>query len=431
MRRVLIVSPRFPPTNAPDHHRVRTSLPYFSQFGWQPTVVGVTPETSDGVLDPTLLESIPRDVTIHRVAAWSEEKTRRFGFGHLDNRCVAPLYYKGARLLSSQRFDVVYFSTTAFATFVLARFWKRRFHCKIVFDFQDPWYQDGNHVYDATNAPGGWRKYWLSQELSRYEESFALKAADHIISVSEGYVTSLSRRYPWLTRDKFTVIPFGAAPQDYEIVRQRGVQQNVFAVNDGFIHWTYVGRGGPDMEPVLATFFRALASLKRSVPDFTARLRVHFVGTNYAPPDRTYKVIEPIAAQWGVAELVQEHSPRIPYFHGLAAMADSDAVLLIGSIASDYTPSKFFNCVLAKKPVLALLNTESLVSRMISQYPNVRLAGFRDDPSAPAFQTQVESCLRWLAQAKPNPTNIDSVLRPYSAEECTRLQCEIFDRLIA
>ena len=400
MRRVLIVSPRFPPVNAPDHHRVRTSLPYFTQFGWKPTVLSVTPETSDSVWDPLLLGSIPSDVEIHRVAGWKEEKTRRFGFGHLDHRCLAPIFRAGTELLSTSRYDVVYFSTTVFATFVLARFWKRRFRSKIVFDFQDPWYHAGNHVYNSSNAPGGWFKYRLSQVLSRHEEKFALKAADHIISVSEGYVMNLSSRYPWLTKDKFTVIPFGAAPQDYETVRRRGVRQTIFPANDGFIHWTYVGRGGPDMEPVLATFFRALASLKRSVPDFTARLRVHFVGTNYAPPDRTYKVIEPIAAQCGVAELVQEHSARIPYFHGLAAMADSDAVLLIGSIAADYTPSKFFNCVLAKKPVLALLNTESLVSRMISQYPNVRLAGFRDDPSAPAFQTEVESCLRWLAQAK-------------------------------
>ncbi len=46
MRRVLIVSPHFPPTNAPDHQRVRMSLPYFQENGWEPVVLAVT---ADGV----------------------------------------------------------------------------------------------------------------------------------------------------------------------------------------------------------------------------------------------------------------------------------------------------------------------------------------------------------------------------------------------
>lgn len=35
MNRSLIVSPRFPPINAPDLHRVRHSLPYFHRTGWE------------------------------------------------------------------------------------------------------------------------------------------------------------------------------------------------------------------------------------------------------------------------------------------------------------------------------------------------------------------------------------------------------------
>jgi hypothetical protein len=33
MRRVLLVSPRFPPTNAADHQRVRMTCPYFAENG--------------------------------------------------------------------------------------------------------------------------------------------------------------------------------------------------------------------------------------------------------------------------------------------------------------------------------------------------------------------------------------------------------------
>jgi hypothetical protein len=430
VRRVLIVSPRFPPVNAADHHRVRTSLPYFSAFGWEPTVLAVTPGNSDGVPDSMLLESVPTTIPVYRVAAWREEKCRRFGFGQLANRCVLPLYREGTRLLLKHPYDVVYFSTTVFTTFVLARLWKRRFNAKFVFDFQDPWYAAGKEVYDSTNAPGGWLKYRISQMQNRYSEQFALRVADHIISVSEGYVADLTARYPWLKKDQFTVIPFGAAPRDYEIVREQGVRHNIFPPNDGLVHWTYVGRGGPDMAPVLAALFRALAGLKQSAPEFTSRLRLHFVGTNYAPPDRTYNVVEPVAAQWGVADLVEEHSQRIPYFQALALMAESDAVLMIGSVAADYTASKLFNCVLSKKPVLALFHADSLVSRIIPDFPNAKLVAFRNDPSEPEFENSVERGIHWLMNGRHEPPITDLAVQPYFAERLTKMQCEIFSRLV-
>src|ERR1700721_1071767 len=94
MREVLIVSPRFPPINAADVHRVRTSLAYYRRFGW------------------------------------------------LSYRSLLPLYRAGSRLFRERRYDVVFFSTTVFMSFVLGRLWKRRFGCKIVYDFQDPWYSD-------------------------------------------------------------------------------------------------------------------------------------------------------------------------------------------------------------------------------------------------------------------------------------------------
>ncbi len=60
MRRVLIVSPHFPPVNAADHHRVRMALAYLEEFGWSAAVLAVSPEEIEGAtLDP-LLESTCR-----------------------------------------------------------------------------------------------------------------------------------------------------------------------------------------------------------------------------------------------------------------------------------------------------------------------------------------------------------------------------------
>lgn len=109
MRNLLIVSPRFPPKNTPDLHRVRTSLPYYRRFGWDPTILCLTPSSSDGVDDPMLEGSLPKDLDVVRAVAWCENTCRRFGFGHFDYRCVVPLYQIGTRILKQRSFDAIFF----------------------------------------------------------------------------------------------------------------------------------------------------------------------------------------------------------------------------------------------------------------------------------------------------------------------------------
>ncbi|MEL6163125.1 MAG: hypothetical protein AAFR37_04960 [Cyanobacteria bacterium J06628_3] len=58
-RRVLIISPHFPPINAPDHQRVRMSLPYFKEFGWEAHVIAVQPDCVEGVRDTLLTKTVP------------------------------------------------------------------------------------------------------------------------------------------------------------------------------------------------------------------------------------------------------------------------------------------------------------------------------------------------------------------------------------
>ena len=267
MGKVLIVSPNFPPKNTADLHRVRTSLPYFRKFGWTPTVLCVSPEYCEGIDDPSLTQSVPPDIEVIRVPAWRQSISRKFGFGLLDYRALFSLYRAGNRLLAGSRFDVVYFSTTVFLTFILGPVWKRRFGCKIVYDFQDPWYLETS-PYTAKNAPGGWLKYKVTQVLAKYLEPVALRSADHIVSVSEGYVRMLRKRYAWMPASRFSVIPFGAAPRDYELAAQLGARAAASAADDRPVIWVSAGRAGPDMDPILTVFFRKLFALRQQEPLF-------------------------------------------------------------------------------------------------------------------------------------------------------------------
>ncbi len=424
--KVLILSPKFPPKSAADIHRVRTSLGYYRSFGWEPTVLCIAPESSEGVDEPLLAESLPGDADIVRVAAWDEALCRRFGFGLLEYRALWPLYRAGNRLLREGKYDVIFFSTTAFLTLVLGPIWKKKFGCKIVYDIQDPWYHGKIDPYDRSNAPGGWNRYRLAQFIAKHAEAFAMRDTDGIISVSQGYIDKLIERYEFLDRRIFSVIPFGVADGDYEIA-QRFRSKTPRPV---ITKWVSVGRAGADMNGVLETFFAALAELKQKRPDFVSTLRVDFIGTNYASAARSKKLVAPIAAKFGLEDIVTEKSQRIPYFEALASYADSHAILLFGSTSPDYVPSKLFNCLLAKKPILAMLQQKSFVAEIAAGFPNVHLSTFFA-PDDANFKTAISDGFGFLETARIQGGDIDRALEAWSAKALSEKQCRVFDSVCA
>jgi hypothetical protein len=429
--RVLIVSPHFPPVNAPDHQRVRMSLPYLGEFGWQAHVLAVDPRYVEGFCDPALLLTVPDAVPVTRVPALPASLTRRVGLGSLGIRSLAPLALAGDRLLRTRRFDLVYFSTTIFPAMGLGPVWKRRWRLPYVLDMQDPWVSD---YYARTGArpPGGRLKYAFAQWLARRGEPGAMRGAARVISVSPDYPVALRRRYPELPADRFVVLPFGASERDAELVRTLGIRHSVFDPGDGLLHWTYLGRGGGDMALALRGLFLALRRLREG--DARAnRVRLHFVGTSYARGGSGTPTVAPLARELGVGDLVREQTDRIPYLEGLALLRTSDAVLLIGSDDPAYSASKVYPCVLAGRPLLAVLHAAGLAGDVVRACNAGAVAAFESGQSPEALAARVEPELRRLLElpAGYTPPTDWQAFAPYTAREMTRTQCEVFDRAVA
>ncbi|MBC7913703.1 MAG: hypothetical protein H7Y07_06230, partial [Pyrinomonadaceae bacterium] len=140
VKRVLIISPYFPPSNAADMQRIRMSLPYFKDFGWDAEVVSIDPKHSDKVKDDYLLESIPDDIPVHMVQAFSKKWTSKFGLGSIALRSLWFYRQKVNGLLKQKQYDLIYFSTTQFPVCILGAYWKNRFGIPYVIDLQDPWH---------------------------------------------------------------------------------------------------------------------------------------------------------------------------------------------------------------------------------------------------------------------------------------------------
>ena len=433
LRRVLIVSPNFPPINAPDHQRVRMSLPYFEEFGWRPTILAVRPEDVEGTDDPLLEQTLPAGLEIVRTGALPVRWTRRLGLGSLALRAWPAFWRAGNRLLAQGSFDLVYFSTTMFAIMALGPGWQRRFGVPYVLDFQDPWIQDYYQQPGAPLPPGGRFKYGFSQWLARRLEPRAMKAVSEVIAVSPVYVETLRRRYPYLAEDQFTVLPFGAPEKDFAELPASRVIQNVFEPGDGRKHWVYVGRGGEDMAAALRLLFTAVAEERQRQPEQWSGVRMHFVGTSYAPEGLAGKTVEPIAQACGVADLVDERTGRVPYFEALQILLQSDLILVIGSNSSGYSASKLYPCMLARRPLLALLPEGSPAIDILRNCRGGQVVTFvpeNEESASARLGIALAAMLAATSGGQAPDLDMERFTATHGGRAVTARQGEVFDRAV-
>ncbi len=418
LKRVLIVSPHFPPVDLPDMHRVRISLPYFQQFGWKPTVLTVSPRFVEGAREPRFVEQLP-PTDVANAAALPANWTRKVGLGNLGLRAFPFLYAAGSRLMGRDPFDLVYFSTTVFTCIPLGRLWKRRFGTPFVVDMQDPWVND---YYDRNPHVQPPPKYAIASRLHRMLEPWSMPTAGGLISVSGAYIDTLTRRYPALRHKPSVVLPFGASLCDFDGLRRDPRANRFFDPMDGKIHVVYAGRGGQDMWPALRLIFSALKTGLRESPELFQPVRMHFLGTDYAPAGRARKSIEPLAQSMGVAGQVHEWPERVPYFEALQILRDAHMLLLPGSDDPQYTPSKLYPYILAGKPLLAVLNERSSACDTIRATKAGTVVTFG--------QSTVSVDQAWrqvLGNLTQHPPTDWQSFEPYTAREMTRRQCEFFN----
>lgn len=429
MLRLLIVSPHFPPTNAPDHQRVRMALSYFQEFGWEATVLAVSAEQVEGSLDPVMEETLPANVRIVRVGALSARWRRVFGFSGLAYRAFSPLKRMGDQLLRTGNFDLVFFSTTLFPVMTLGPVWKRRHHVPYVLDFQDPWLSDYYERHPDKRPPGGRLKYGISRWLARRNEPRAVRRAGHIVCVSPEYVATFGRRYPDVPAERFTTLPFGAPELDFAILPGLRVSKSVFDAKDGKEHWVYAGRGGDDMAFAVRAFLTALKRYADEQADLAERLHIYFIGTDYAPKERARKTIEPLARECGVTALVTEQTDRLPYFETLKCLIEADALVIPGSDDPGYTASKLYPYILARKPLLAVFHESSSVVDVLRRTKAGCVVTFNSEKKITEVAAEIYE--KWFCQRPlPAPATDWSAFAPFTARSMTEKLCAVFDRAV-
>jgi len=415
MRRLLMISPHFPPDSSAGTHRVRLLAPHLEAYGWTPTVLTVDERDYEGRVDPALRSLVPASLAIERARAMSPRLSRAVGFGDLGLRALPGLRRAAFRLCEREPFDAVFITIYPTYPAVLGPMIKRRFKVPFVLDYQDPWVgAGGGEVGGGRGGAVDSKSRWTRGIAERLEPR-VLRMADGVTAVSaRTYEDAIDRTG---ARPRATAeIPIGWDAADIDAVNRR-TDGPRFIPDDGRLNICYTGT----LLPLgIASLRAVLAAVRGAIdrePRLADRVRLHFFGTSNQTQGHDARVM-PHACEIGVEALVREHPARLDYLDALAVLRQASAILLMGSSEPHYTPSKVFPALLANRPLLAVYHERSTVIDMLrAAAPSAaKIVTFSDRHPVDSTTSCIGEAFIVLSSAGEQRVSIDRrSLEPWSA----------------
>ncbi len=347
LKKILILYPHFPPSNLAGVHRPRLFAQHLPSFGWQPTILTVHEDFYEEKLDHNLVKLLPKDLRIVKVKA----KKRIGPIGDIGLRGFTQLYSKAKELIKKEQFDFLYIPIPSFYCALLGRLINMATGIKYGIDYIDPW------VHEFAGSTKMLSRAWWATKLANILEPIALKKASLITGVAEGYYLPVIQRNPHLSNVVQGAMPYGGEALDHTLLGELKIDSYLFQKNARKFQLVYAGAMLPKGYTLLEAIFSSIQENKIAFSE----VEFHFIGTGKSPNDANGYNIKPLAEKYGLWQnIVFEYPARIPYLDVLVHLEAADAIFILGSTEPHYTPSKTYQAVLSKKPLLAVLHQESL-----------------------------------------------------------------------
>jgi hypothetical protein len=354
MKKILVISPHYPPSNLAAVHRSRLFAQHLPAFGWEPIILCVNERDYEEDLDWNLHSLLPTEQHIEKVRAFPVTKPRLIG--DIGLRAFFQLRRKALELVRKEKIDFVYIPIPSFYVSLMGSYLNRKTGVKFGIDYIDPW------VHQFPGSDKLFSRHWFSTQLAKYLEPKALKNVSLITGVAEGYYQKVIERNPSLLNScVFGAMPYGGEKQDHLAVKELGIKPYLFQ-NNSKVQLIYAGAMLPKAYEPLQLFFEVI----EENPDVFKDIEIHFIGTGKTPNNPLGFNIKTYAEKYGLLEKqVFEYPKRIPYLDVLIHLENSDGVFILGSTEPHYTPSKTYQGVLSEKPIFAMLHTASTAAEIL------------------------------------------------------------------
>jgi glycosyltransferase involved in cell wall biosynthesis len=374
---VLIVNYTFPPIGGVNVLRVASLARYLPAHGIRVDVLTTRNPSSVGT-DPSLLNDIPAEVTVHRTITldlpFGVKKTikrlltgskppteqapkdapagkpnplKRFVQDALlpDPQVTwVPILTRAAhRIVRERNIDLVLISCAPFSTLRLAETLRRQFpRLPIVLDFRDEWLST---TFDV--ASFNFSRTERARAFSVQAEARAVASATCVASVTEAARREIRSRYPQEPDEKFKYIPNG-----FDATRISPTATTPPPRTDSRIVIAYVGSVYASTEPT-----KLVEALKPLPGELRSRFLIRFIGHIEEPRYR--------AALLELGDMI-ELQGYLPQREAIAAMNDADYALLITHDRLNVS-AKFYDYIGAGKPILACVHPDGDARRLLDQ----------------------------------------------------------------
>jgi hypothetical protein len=425
VKRVVFVGADFAPSSLPPALRLRFFAGHLAAYGWRPTVLAVNPRFYTWPVDGEHERLVSPAVRVIRTAAFPARLARRLGVGDIGLRSLAHHYAALVRLCARREVDLLCIPVPPYMPMLLGRLIHAQFGVPYVVDYIDPWVTDYYWKFPPEQRPPKWP---LANALARFCEPVALRCVGGISGVSAGTTDGVRARYPWVAAAPVAEIPYGGEMEDVRYVAATPRCNPIFQRDDGCLHLSYTGAMIPAMYPAVRAFFQAVRLGRERNPLLFERLRIHFVGTNYAPGAALQ--LPPLAREAGIEALIDEHPARISYLDALRILLDSHGLLVFGSEEAHYTASKIFPYIMARRPMLVLFHEASNLVQILRETQAATPITFSAErPPATQLSAILAELERMLACAEPPPTRWEA-FEPYTTRAMAGRLAALFDQVV-
>lgn len=402
MKTLLIIYPHWVPANLAGVQRPRLIGNYLKDFGWKPLLLTVDPTYYEDPIDPLLEKTVSPDFEV--IYTKARKVTRPRMIGDIGLRAFPFLKKKALEICQSRKIDFIWIPIPSFYTALLGKIIHDKTGIPYGIDYIDPW------VRDLTNQKN--LRAQLSQAVAKLLEPYAVKKASLISGVSTPYYWPVIQRN-FKTPPVHVGMPYGFDPHDHDIVLE--ALKTPWDEFPNYKPWIYAGAFLPNSHLFVDAFFAAVAQLRKE-GSWDERIRLYFIGTGPYPAKR----ITAYAKDYGLEDIVTEQRERFPFLHILNFLARAHRVLLFGSTEKHYTASKTFQCLLSKRPLLAMMHWESSAVEVIkSACGDSFLLPYEEGNQKTALVEKLLPLLKEF-QGELNWSVDISALAPYSSKESAR-----------
>jgi hypothetical protein len=399
MKKILIIYPHFPPSNLVGVHRIRLFAQHLHSFGWEPTVLTVHPDFYEEKHDHLLTNLIPPNLKIVYANAFPITKPRFIG--DIGLRSFFQLNKKAKAILKNEKFDFLLCSIPSFYCALLGRLLHYSTGIKYGIDYQDPW------VHYFPGSEKVFSRHWFSTKLATFLEPVAVKKASLITGISESYYMPVLQRNPHLQNVITGYMPMGGEQKDFDVVNTLNTKAYLFTKKNDTLTIVYAGAILPKAILPLQNMFKAISENK----GLYNNVEFHFIGTGKIANDPNSFTVKKYAEEYDLwNSIVFEYPTRIPYLDVLLHLKEADAIFILGSTESHYSPSKVYQAVLSQKPLLAILHNDSTAVSIINKTNIGKVLSFNGEEEVNSISTNFNNVFSSFTEfAKSfNINNIDA-----------------------